>query len=87
MCTRINKMMFIKDGHPSTLESESIQDDVMDKVDKTEVKGKAHCVIKMKAQRVLKLIDYPSLMWMRLDPTSMIVLPLCKGGTGLLFMR
>ena len=56
MCTRIIKMMFIKDGHPLALETEGIQDDVMDEDDKTEVKNKAHCVIKMKTQIALKLI-------------------------------
>jgi hypothetical protein len=50
-------MMFIKDGHPSTLETEGIQYVVMDEDDnKTEFKNKAHCVIKMKTQRALKLI-------------------------------
>jgi hypothetical protein len=48
--------MFIKDGHPSALDTEGIQDGVMDEDDKTEVKNKAHCVIKMKTQRALKLI-------------------------------
>jgi hypothetical protein len=54
--TWIIKIMFIKDGHPLALETEGIQDDVMDEDDKTEVKNKAHCVIKMKTQRALKLI-------------------------------
>jgi hypothetical protein len=49
-------MMFIKDGHPSALDTEGIQDDLMDEDYKTEVKNKAHCVIKMKTQRALKLI-------------------------------
>jgi hypothetical protein len=50
-------MMFIKDGHPSALETEDIQHDVtMDEDDKTEVKIKAHCVIMIKTQRALKLI-------------------------------
>ncbi len=48
-------MIFIKDGHPLAIEAEGIQDDVMEE-DKTEVKGEAHCVIKMKAQRALKFI-------------------------------
>jgi hypothetical protein len=56
MCIRINRMMFIKDGHPLALEAEDIQDDVINEDDKTGVKGKAHCVIKMNAQRALKLI-------------------------------
>jgi hypothetical protein len=56
MCTRINKMTFIKDGHPSDLEIEGIQDDIMDEDDKTEVKNKAHCIIKRKTQSALKLI-------------------------------
>jgi hypothetical protein len=55
-CTRIIKMMFIKDGHPSALETEAIQDDVIDEDDETEVKNKAHCVIKMTTHRDLKLI-------------------------------
>ncbi len=49
-------MMFIKDGHLLTLETEGIQDDIMDEDDKKEVKNMAHCVIKMKIQRALKLI-------------------------------
>jgi hypothetical protein len=49
-------MMFTKDGHPSALETEGIQDDIMDEDDKKEVKNMAHCVIKMKTQRALKLI-------------------------------
>jgi hypothetical protein len=56
MCTRNIKMMFIKDGHLFALESEGIQDDVMAENDKTEITNKAHCVIKMKTQRALKLI-------------------------------
>jgi hypothetical protein len=48
--------MFIKDGHPSTLETEGIQDNVMDEDDETKVKKTAHCVIKMKTLRALKLI-------------------------------
>jgi hypothetical protein len=36
MCTRIIKIMIIKDGHTSALESEGIQDDIMDEDDKTE---------------------------------------------------
>jgi hypothetical protein len=55
-CTRIIKMMFIKDGHPLALVIEGVQDDVMDEDDKTKVKSKAHCVIKMKTQSALKLI-------------------------------
>jgi hypothetical protein len=47
--------MFIKDGHPWALEAEDIQDDVMDEDDKTEVRGKAHFIIKMNAQWALKL--------------------------------
>ncbi len=49
-------MMFIEDGHQIALEIKGIQDDVMDKDDKTEVQNKAHCAIKMKARRALKLI-------------------------------
>jgi hypothetical protein len=49
-------MMFIKDGHQLALETEGIQDDVMDEEDETEVKNKAHYVIKMKTQRAVKLI-------------------------------
>jgi hypothetical protein len=49
-------MMFIKDGQSLALETEGIQDDVMDEDDKSEVKNKAHCVIKMKIQSALKLI-------------------------------
>ena len=49
-------MIFIEDGHQQALEIEGIQDDVMDEDDKTEVKNKAHCVIKMKTQIALKLI-------------------------------
>jgi hypothetical protein len=41
-------MMFIKNGHPLALEAEGIQDDIMVKDDKTEVKGKSHCAIKIK---------------------------------------
>jgi hypothetical protein len=33
----MNKMMFIKDGHPLALEIEGILDDNMDKTDKEEV--------------------------------------------------
>jgi hypothetical protein len=57
MCTKIIKMVFIKDGHPPALETEGIQDGVMDEDDEIEVKNKAHCVIKMKTQRALKLIS------------------------------
>jgi hypothetical protein len=49
-------MMFIRDGHPSALGIEGIQDDIMDGDDKAEVKSKDHCVIKKKAQRALKFI-------------------------------
>jgi hypothetical protein len=49
-------MMFIKDGHQSSLEMEGILDDSMDEEDETEVKNKAHCVIKMKTQMDVKLI-------------------------------
>ncbi len=49
-------MMFIKDGHPSALGIEGIQDDIMDEDDKAKVKSKDHCVIKMKARRALKFI-------------------------------
>ncbi len=56
MCTRIIRIMFIKDGHPSALGIEGIQDDVMDEDDEAEVKSKDHCVIKKKAQRALKFI-------------------------------
>ncbi len=49
-------MMLIKDGHPLALEIEGIQDIIIYEDDETEVKNKAHCVIKMKAQRGLKLI-------------------------------
>jgi hypothetical protein len=56
MCTMIIKMMFIKDGHPSSLETEGIHDDIMDEDDKTEVQKKVHCFIKMKTQRACKLI-------------------------------
>ena len=49
-------MTFIKDGHPSALGIEGIQDDLMDEDDEAKVKSKDHCVIKMKAQRALKFI-------------------------------
>jgi hypothetical protein len=49
-------MMFIKDGHPSALGIEGIQDDVLDEDDGAEAKSKDHCVIKNKAQRALKFI-------------------------------
>jgi hypothetical protein len=49
MCTRIIRMMFIEDGHPSALGIEGIQDDIMDKDDKARVKSKYHWFIKMKA--------------------------------------
>jgi hypothetical protein len=49
-------MMFIRDGHPSALGIEGIQDDLMDEDDEAKVKSKDHCVIKMKAQRALKFI-------------------------------
>jgi hypothetical protein len=49
-------MMLIKDRCPSALETKGIQDNIMDEDDKVEVKNKANCVIKMKNQRVLKLI-------------------------------
>jgi hypothetical protein len=43
-------MTFIKDGHPSALGIEGIQDDIMvDEDDEAKVKSKDHCVIKMKA--------------------------------------
>jgi hypothetical protein len=49
-----------------------------------QVKNKAQCVIKMKAQRALKLIRLAeSLLWMRLDPTSTTVLPPGEGSTKL----
>jgi hypothetical protein len=48
--------MFIKDGHPSAIRIEGIQDDIMDEDDKAKVKSKDRCVIKMKAQRALKFI-------------------------------
>jgi hypothetical protein len=48
--------MFIRDGHPSALGIEGIQDNVMDEDDEAEVKSKGHCVIKKKAQRALKFI-------------------------------
>jgi hypothetical protein len=73
-------MMFIKDGHPSALETEGIQDDAMDEDDKSEVKNKARCVIKMKTQRALKLIDRLRPQWSRLASMSRIVLSWCKGG-------
>jgi hypothetical protein len=49
-------MMFIKDGHPSALGIEGIQDDIMNEDEETEIKSKDHYVIKMKAQRALKFI-------------------------------
>ncbi len=49
-------MTFIKDGHPSALGIEGIQDDIMDEDDEAKVKSKDHCVIKMKAWRALKFI-------------------------------
>jgi hypothetical protein len=49
-------MTFIEDKHPSALGIEGIQDDIMDEDDKTKVKSKDHCVIKMKARRALKFI-------------------------------
>jgi hypothetical protein len=48
-CTRIIRMMFIRDGHLSALGNKGIQDDIMDEDDKAKVKSKDHCVIKMKA--------------------------------------
>jgi hypothetical protein len=42
-------MMFIRDRHPSALEIEGIQGDVMDEDDQAEAKSKDHCVIKKKA--------------------------------------
>ena len=56
MCTRFIRMTFIKDGHPSILGIEGIQDGIMDEDDEAEVKSKDHCVIKKKAQRALKFI-------------------------------
>jgi hypothetical protein len=53
MFTRIIRMTFIEDGHPSALEIEGIQDDVMDEDDEA---NKDHCVIKMKDRRALKFI-------------------------------
>jgi hypothetical protein len=38
------------------LRIEGIQNDVMDRDDKAEVKSGDHCAIKMKAQRALKFI-------------------------------
>jgi hypothetical protein len=52
----IIRMMFIKDGHPSALGIEGIQDDIMDEDDKAKANSKDHCVIIMKAQRALKFI-------------------------------
>jgi hypothetical protein len=49
-------MTFIKDGHPSALGIEGIQDDIMDEDDKAKVKSKDHCVIKMKARRPFRFI-------------------------------
>ncbi len=49
MCTRIIRMTFIRDKHPSALGIEGIQDDVMDEDDEAEVKRQDHCVIKKKA--------------------------------------
>jgi hypothetical protein len=48
-CTRIIRMMFIRDGHPSALGIEGIQDDIMDEDDKAETKSKNYCVIKTKS--------------------------------------
>ncbi len=42
-------MTFIRDGHPSALGIEGIQDDVMDEDDEAEVKSRDHCAIKMKS--------------------------------------
>ncbi len=53
---RTIRMTFIKDGHPSALGIEGIQDDIMDEDDKAKVKSKDHSIIKMKAQRALKFI-------------------------------
>jgi hypothetical protein len=49
-------MTFIRDGHPSALGIEGIQDDVMDEDDEAEVKSRDHCAIKMKSRRALKFI-------------------------------
>jgi hypothetical protein len=49
-------MTFIRDGHPSALGIEGIQDHVMDEDDKAEVKSKDHCVIKKETQRALRFI-------------------------------
>jgi hypothetical protein len=49
-------MTFIRDGHPSALGIEGIQDDVMDEDDEAEVKSRDHCAIKMKSWRALKFI-------------------------------
>jgi hypothetical protein len=51
-------MMFIKDGHPSAIEIEGNQDDIMDEDEEGMVKSKDHCVIKMKTRRALKFIRH-----------------------------
>ncbi len=73
-------MMFIKDGHQSALETKGIQDDVMDEKDETEVKNKAHCVIKMKTQRAVKLIRQADATAVKIGIMSKIVLSWRKGG-------
>ena len=52
-------MMFIRDGHPSALGIEGIQDGIMDEDDEAEVKSKDHCAIKKKAQEAFKFIRQP----------------------------
>jgi hypothetical protein len=53
---RTIRITFIKDGHPSALGIEGIQNDIMDEDDEAKVKSKDHSIIKMKAQRALKFI-------------------------------
>jgi hypothetical protein len=74
-------MMFIKDRHSLAQETDGIQDDVMDEDDKTQVKNRAHCVIKMINQRALSSSsDRLRPQWSRLASLSRIVLSWHKGG-------
>jgi hypothetical protein len=51
----------------TTLETEGIQDDFMDKDDKTEVKSKAHCFIKIKNRKAIKLIRHAVAAVVKID--------------------
>jgi hypothetical protein len=49
-------MMFVEDEHPSALEIEGIQDNVMNENDEAEAKSTDHSVIMKEARMALKFI-------------------------------